>query len=378
MSGLDDSSGKEDVISADDSPAAAGKGKSKGRKGKAAASSDSSSGLGSSDDEPKPPPHPRGRRQSAGRRCGVVTSTDAIMKDLEEKYAQMEGMVDALDAGDTETRSPGDTALVRSLNAMEFINFLHVSDIPIEEYGKIETKTKPVVALWLELIFKKCTLERIPDPGDPLVQSWILSGGPSGPAEPRLKRTVQILFLEVETVVDSEKRFLLLKDSTVDDKTRRDLNQRPSVKMFADEEVEDAAWRCLVLSLNVPEKFCWQYFAITSSSFHTETKMSAGFPGIFTVYSIHVSHIRVKEPTAAALATFGLPAGTEFTCQLTKGMAGQTGSSKSWKWCCEEELQAAKAENAGKLDRRQIGRPSCWDLPIGSSSSSTSEADRDV
>jgi len=374
MSGFDDSAGEEDAISDEESPDAAGKGKSKGSKGKAATASDSSSGLGSSDDdEPKPPP--RGRRQSAGRRCGVVTSTDTIMKDLEKKYAQMEGMVDALDVGDTETRpyvsegSPGDTALVRSLNAMEFINFLHVSGIPIEEYGKIETKTKPVVALWLELIFKKCTLERIPDPDDPLVLSCVLSDGSSGPSVPRLKRTVQILFLEVETVVDSEKRFLLLKDSTVDDKTRRDLNQRPSVKMFADEEVEDAAWRCLVLSLNVPEKFCWQYFDITSSTFHSEIKMSAGFPGIFTVYNIHVSHIRVKEPTAAALATFGLPAGSEFTCQLTKGMAGQTGCSKSWKWCCEDELQVAKAENAGvlkrrsllkMLDRRLTDRPSCW------------------
>lgn len=307
--------------------------------------SDESSGFGSDDeDKPPPTPAPRGRRRSSTRRCGVMTSTDDIVKDLEKKYAQMEEMVDTLEVGETELRQQEstDTKLVRSLTAMEFINFLRASGVPVQDYGKMELKTKPAVALWLELIFKKCDLERIPD------------ASASGPSAPRLKRTLQMMFLEVEVLIGSERRFLILKDSVDDGKTRGDLNQRPSVKMFADEELEDAAWRCLVLNLNVAEKFCWQHFDIVSSSSHAETKISAGFPGIFTVYNIHVAHIKVKDPAAASLADFGLPRGTQFTRQLTKGMsgAGPNGAAsraKSWKWCSHDELMTAKAANAGTL-----------------------------
>jgi len=272
------------------------------------------------------------------RRGEVSTSVDFIFKSLRAKYEKMEQLDKPASAVRGSSPTAGrseDMELIRLMEPSQFVSFLGAQGVPVQDYGKIELKTKPLVELWLELIFRKCSLEYIKDAD--------ANGN-------LLKRTVKVAFLEVEVMVDGEPRFLLLKDDTVDGKTRTNMNTRPSAKMFGDEDVEDAAWRCLLLTLNVSEKFCQQNFEIASSSTIMEEKSSAGFPGIQTVYDILVARLVCKDPAAPALLPFGLPSGSDFTRGLRKGLAG-TGSvrSKTWRWCTEAELAAAKAASAGEV-----------------------------
>merc|ERR1740130_1771094 len=177
--------------------------------------------------------------------------------------------------------------LMRLMGASEFVGFLATIGVPVTEYGNPDKGSKPLVELWLELVFRQCLLERMPNPE--AESGWCIH------------RKVKVAFLEVQVLVGSEMKILLLKDDTVDGKTRRDVMTRPSAKMFEDEDTEEATWRCLAQTLVLKEKVCFQNFEISSQDSQVEEKWSPGFPGILTVYNMVVLQVRVKDINAAAM-----------------------------------------------------------------------------
>ena len=52
-----------------------------------------------------------------------------------------------------------DMELMRLMGASEFVGFLATIGVPVTEYGNADKGSKPLVELWLELVFRQCRLQ---------------------------------------------------------------------------------------------------------------------------------------------------------------------------------------------------------------------------
>jgi len=270
------------------------------------------------------------------RRGGVQLSTEKVFEGLKEQFNAMEKLEQSESTCMSESITTEDIEFIRILTPAQFKVFLEKHGVPVREYGNPVLKTKSVKDLFAEVVLRECSLVQISNPN--------LASGLS------LERMVRVIFLEIEALLFNKSHFLLLKDEATDHNVRTNLNTRPSKKMFDDEDVEDATWRCLYQNLDIAktEGPCKDNFKVVSAQHLTETKGSAGFPGLPTVYDVHVVHLRICDTSHHELSNLGLPDGSAF--KTTSGFISHT-TTRSWRWCPWHEFQKAKAATAGTIVR---------------------------
>merc|ERR1711879_157226 len=113
-------------------------------------------------------------------------------------------------------------------------------------------------------------------------------------------------------------------------------DMRVTRKMFADEEVEEAIWRCISESLELTETTAMECFLIESIRSQTEVKSSGGFPGLLTHYHQHLARVR--------MLTRCLPTCTEFFTSVDGPM--RSGGKHLWTWCTRQEFERKFPESA--------------------------------
>lgn len=205
-----------------------------------------------------------------------------------------------------------------TLDPAHFKAFLHRWGVPIEEYGI--GNAKHVSDLWAEVALGESKLEKEKSPGGQVI----------------LVRKVNVAVVELHAFVIDKDMFLILKDmKTQSGSNRRGLNRRITKKMFADEPDDSAVYRCLTQNLGLKEKVCRE-FELESKQTIEEEKVSDGFPGIRTRYSLVVFRMRIRDSLDADVHKIGLPFGQEF--QNTVDGEKGSGSQRRWVWCTTEQF----------------------------------------
>jgi hypothetical protein len=218
------------------------------------------------------------------------------------------------------------------LSPQQFQMFLQLHGVILNDFGKGSSKS--VKDLWAEVIVRECELEQFANPDTP----WGFG----------LRRRVSLVVLEIMAKIDGEPRYLLLKDMAVQSgRLCRDMRTRVTKKMFDDEDLEDATWRCMVQVLNIAEDVAKRNFTIDSMEESQEVKESAGFPGMLSLYTLNTVHMRVNDPSAPEVALMGLPEGKEFKTHVAKTMVA--GSVRRWMWVPDESFVQAKSATAGTV-----------------------------
>jgi hypothetical protein len=226
--------------------------------------------------------------------------------------------------------SHNDIDFIRILKPAQFKDFLKIHGVPLQDWGSSTLKTKTLEELWAEVSLRECTLQKVADAHG---HGFLL------------ERVVTVIFLEIQALVGNEARYLLLQDEKTEFSTRSNLKTRPSKKMFDDEEVEEAVWRCIHQNLDIKEKKSQQHFTIKGSEAHVETKdSSGGFPGIPTTYNMNVVSLEVNDPSHPDMEKFGLPSGMNFQ---TSARFIRHKTRRDWTWCSSLDFKKAKAKTTG-------------------------------
>lgn len=240
------------------------------------------------------------------------------------------------DATSAVQRAVQDPTWARMLDPIQFTLLLKHFKVPISEYGKRNAKS--VRDLWCEVVVGTSHLEKT-------------AAKPEGQV---LLRRVKIAVVELLATLDGEDKILMLKNMTTESGcVRKDLDARLTRKMFDDEERSPAMWRCLTQNLGLPEQACKDHFEIESSKDLEEVRVSSGFPGLNTHYTLCVTRARVRDPTSPALQSLGLPGGEEFETDVVDMF--KLGSMRQWKWCPRETVEplfaVEKAADADAMPR---------------------------
>lgn len=268
------------------------------------------------------------------RRGGIQTDWLSVFHGLMEKYNAME-RIDAVSSG-SKPVEVSDIDFIRILSPTQFRHFLQLHGVQTERFRTSSNRhAKSLKDLWTEVVLRQCTLEQ-----------YANEEAPDGLG---LQRKVAAVFMELEAACqDGELRYLLLKDEIhSQSESRRNLNTRPSRKMFEDEDVISAIWRCMVQNLNLSEQLCKELFAVESVELRTEVKESSGFPGLRTIYNMHVVKMSVVDPRVTEVAQLGLPAGEVFQTELDNSLFAAT--TRCWIWANRHDFELAKHERSGEV-----------------------------
>lgn len=271
------------------------------------------------------------RRASVERRGGVQMSTAQVLQGLKAKFDQLERLEDEESRKCAEKVGTQDIDFVRMLQPSQFKMFFKRHGIDMAKYGRERAKT--VKDLWAEVVFRECELQQVEDP-----KTGQLS----------LERFVRVIMVEVEAeCADGEVRHLMLKNEERTGNSRRDLYNRMSKKMFDDENVDNAMWRCMLQNMALPEEMCQKQFAVVSTQRTHEYKVSSGFPGLPTSYDMHVVRMRVVNPSDPVVEKLGLPEGKDFKTQHV-ALIGPP-SIRTWVWCTKAAFDAAVEATSGEV-----------------------------
>lgn len=268
------------------------------------------------------------------RRGGVQLSSEKILEGLKSQFSAMDKLEDLPQCPDIpKDGTTNDIEFIRILKPNQFKDFLQIHGVPVRDWGNAKMKTKSLEELWAEVSLRECTLVKVQ----------------AGLGSFTLERVVNVVFLEIEAVVDNSSRYLLLQDEKTQFASRNNLRTRPSKKMFDDEEVEEAVWRCIYQNLDIKDKKARQHFAIQSVEERVEEKSSGGFPGLPTTYNMHVARLKVRDPSHADMDKLGLPSGKNFQ---TSARFIRHKTTRTWTWCSCADFQNAVMNTSGvKLQR---------------------------
>merc|ERR1712013_269908 len=101
--------------------------------------------------------------------------------------------------------------------------------------------------------------------------------------------------------------------------------------MFDDEDTTDATWRCLYQNFGIDEKLSKHLFEVQSTKLSTETKSSAGFPGLPTTYEVRVVRLKIRNIQHPEMKRFGLPGANSFQTAVNHVIVHA--GFRSWNWC---------------------------------------------
>jgi len=302
------------------------------------ATSDEDGGLSSGDEAPKGgaqarplqlPVPPSGLR----RRSGIQTSERELFAGLKATFAAMERLdVSPRKSGGPPEEDDDALAYIRLLKPGNFVQFLEAHHVPVEEYGR--GRARCLRDLWAEVVTRLCNLEEVRDP--------------MGSFTGFLQRRARILVLEVKATLEGQERFLLLKqEANVMGHIRDNLDSRVTKKMFDDEDIPSAVHRCLLQTFNMQMRSVEEEFAIESAEDVEELRDSTAYPGLRTIYTLHLVYLRVREASRPRMAAIGLPSGRDFTARMM-GSALDVDKSRTWCWCTPNVMAAARMANQGQ------------------------------
>lgn len=275
-------------------------------------------------------------RTPKSRRGGVQLSSELVLEGLKSQFNAMDKLEDIVHTPSfREYGTTNDIEFIRILKPSQFKDFLQIHGVPVRDWGNSKLKTKSLEELWAEVSLRECTLVKVPS---------TLGNGFT------LERVVSVIFLEIQCRVGEERRYLLLQDEKTQFAARSNLKTRPSKKMFDDEEVEEAVWRCIFQNLDIKDKKAQQQFRILTVEARVEEKNSSGgFPGLPTTYNMNIARLEVIDPSHADMAKLGLPSGKNF--QTTARFIRHK-TTRTWAWFTAEDFENAIALTAGHVLQR--------------------------
>jgi len=221
---------------------------------------------------------------------------------------------------------------VRLLKPDGFLKFLEAHNVPVTSYGR--GRARCLQDLWAEIVVRECSLKRVPDP---------LASGKCF-----LQRSVRVLVLEVTATIEGTENVLLLKQEVnIQGHARADLDACTTTKIFDDEDIPSAIHRCFRQNLGLECSAAEGVFAIESEEDVNEVRESTAYPGLRTMYMMHMVHMRVCDIFLPKLAAIGLPSGSSFTTEMMVSALG-VGKRLTWCWCAPDVMKAAKRAEQGR------------------------------
>lgn len=306
-------------------------------------SHDVSAGLPYSEDpEADMAQYPEPPRAGQDRRDAVDIELKDVLEGMEARFGSeaIENVGPKIDEATAAMFQKATMETVRLFSAEQFMQYLNYHGVALAEKSG-DGKAKNAKDLWVEFLLRTCDLEKVKK----------TSGF-------GLKRNVRIILVEIAAMVDNEEKFLLLKDQKQDNGNhRKDLKMRLTRKMYDDEDVQSATYRCLVQMLSLSDRLIKDGLSQESAREQQETKESStGFPGLPTHYTMHMVRMRVKDPSSQEVTCLGLPNGDDIERAAPSGL--HTGGRNTYRWYNSTEFAAAVDEWKGEVahNRTKMGR----------------------
>mmetsp|Transcript_7838 Transcript_7838/g.22171 ORF Transcript_7838/g.22171 Transcript_7838/m.22171 type:complete len:383 (-) Transcript_7838:80-1228(-) len=258
------------------------------------------------------------------RRSGMQIPQQELLQGLQA----MPYAIESVGVSTSSKAYPNEESLadIRLLKPNDFLKFLQEHNVPVMDYDR--GKARCLQDLWAEVVIGECSLERVSDP--------------MGSSMFCLQRRVRGLILEVTATIEGQEKFLLLKREENDHGHVRDnLDSRVTTKIFDDEDVPSALRRALRQNLEMESRSVEEEFAIESTADVESVLDAIAYPGLRTVYSMHVVYMRVRDTNRPKMAAIGLPSGSSFTAEMMVS-ALSVGKRRTWCWCIPNTMEAAK------------------------------------
>lgn len=124
-----------------------------------------------------------------------------------------------------------------------------------------------------------------------------------------LARNAAVVIVELCADFRGGQFFLLLKNEFSDTgegapTLRGDLNTRVTRTMHIKEDKEASVWRCLSDNFEMSTDVCKSNFALQCTRDVKEAKSSPGFPGVETIYNLHIARVRMVKKCLPACSGF--------------------------------------------------------------------------
>jgi len=219
------------------------------------------------------------------------------------------------------------------LSLEKFTTFLEKHGTPLPNWSE-----RRVHALWQDVEAGLCALECVED----------VLGNKC------IRRHIETVIMDVQVVVGSTRRRLLITDVAMSDKTtergrrRHDIYCRASTKVSHGENIEEASWCCLAENVKLSEVICRQFFEISNITTEDNgvASLSAAYPGMLTVHKTHVVHALVKDIDAPELSHVGK------VCFNTLDVDDSYAFLYTWAWCSEEDRSSKEAKLGSHFGKR--------------------------
>jgi len=286
--------------------------------------------LGDSGDGMEAPSHSKPITMLPSR----LRRRSSVIQMSRQELRQGAQHLDVSTTGSDSEASPDEDhlAYIRQLKPDDFAKFLRAHHVPVEDYGR--DKARCLQDLWAEVVVRECSLERIPNP--------------MGSSKCFLQRRVRTIIIEIKATIEGQEKFLLLNREVNDHGHVRDsLDARVTTKMFDDEDIPSAMHRCLLQNLGMECSAVEDGFAIELEEDAKAVRESTAYPGLRTIYTMHLVHLRVRDISHPMMAAIGLPLGSSFTAQMMVSALG-VGKRLTWSWCMRGVMKAVQRAKQGR------------------------------
>jgi len=229
-----------------------------------------------------------------------------------------------MEMGTSSSVNAYSTKFFKSMSLSQFEVFLMEHGVPVELFGKNQTKT--LEELFVEASTGACGFQARQELDNH--------------SEATLLRTVATVLTELRAQINGEDKFLLMKDVTLASGVKRTyVNRRMAGRCMEGEDMIAMVMRAFKENLQLDQRSCKTHFDIESVHKEEEIRDSISYPGLPCVYKLLIAKVRVLHVSTPVLSHIGLPSGAEFQTKRTdiKGVTRRT-----WMWCSRIVFERAK------------------------------------